>query len=231
MDEYSNAQTKPDKSNIISAVVEHVRQSGNFVKKDLSSGTWYYAEDLLCREKCSQTFRDALHQTYRSSNVAKKNKRLRELQQEQLQQQRPSEMEAVHQAKRMRQSDPTPVAPTPIAAHLFDWELAPMPHLGPPVSRRTSALSGPMMSVLVDTFGCTDVLDEDENPFEPTPLLPPPQTNTHQAPTTMSVECKGEQRVVTFEPKALLDRDSFQFRRNSIFMGDDISAMSRDVYG
>jgi hypothetical protein len=80
IDEYSQAMTKADKSNIISSVVEFVRTNGRFVKLDTSSGQWVFAEPLLCREKCSQTFRDNLAQTYRSSNVAKRNKRRQEQQ-------------------------------------------------------------------------------------------------------------------------------------------------------
>jgi hypothetical protein len=57
LDEYWEAQTKPDKTCIISEVVEHVRNIGRFVKRDVASGKWVHAEDLLCREKCSQTFR------------------------------------------------------------------------------------------------------------------------------------------------------------------------------
>lgn len=77
--EYSQAMTKADKSNIISSVVDYVRANGQFVKID-NNGTWVFAEPLLCREKCSQTFRDNLAQTYRSSNVAKRNKRRQEQQ-------------------------------------------------------------------------------------------------------------------------------------------------------
>ena len=79
IDEYSQAMTKADKSNIISSVVEFVRSNGRFVKLDNTS-SWVFAEPLLCREKVSQTFRDNLAQTYRSSNVAKRNKRRAEQQ-------------------------------------------------------------------------------------------------------------------------------------------------------
>lgn len=79
IEQYSQAVTKADKSSIISSVVDFVRTNGQFVKID-SSGTWIFAEPLLCREKCSQTFRDNLAQTYRSSNVAKRNKRRQEQQ-------------------------------------------------------------------------------------------------------------------------------------------------------
>jgi len=79
INEYSQAVTKADKSNLISSVVEFVRTNGRFVKLD-NTGTWVYAEPLLSREKCSQTFRDYLAETYKSSNVAKRNKRRQEQQ-------------------------------------------------------------------------------------------------------------------------------------------------------
>ena len=53
--EYSKAHTKAGKSEIISDVVEHVNEKGAFVKRHAVSGKWVYAEDRLCREKCSQT--------------------------------------------------------------------------------------------------------------------------------------------------------------------------------
>lgn len=80
LEEYKKAQTKSDKSNIISDVVEYVRTKGRFVKRDCVTGKWIYAEPLLCREKCSQSFRDNMAETYRSSNVAKRNKRRQEQQ-------------------------------------------------------------------------------------------------------------------------------------------------------
>ena len=52
--EYSTANTKAGKSEIISDVVDQVNLKGAFIKKG-ASGRWVYAEDRLCREKCSQT--------------------------------------------------------------------------------------------------------------------------------------------------------------------------------
>lgn len=67
LDEYAGAKTKLDKSLIISDVAEHVRQNGNFVKRDTTTEKWVVAEDLLCREKISAVFRDALHQRSRNA--------------------------------------------------------------------------------------------------------------------------------------------------------------------
>jgi hypothetical protein len=66
LDDYAVAKSKLDKSLIISDVVDLVRQNGSFVKKS-SSGTWVHAEELLCREKISAVFRDAMHQRGRTS--------------------------------------------------------------------------------------------------------------------------------------------------------------------
>ncbi|CAB9496151.1 Nitrilase family, member 2 [Seminavis robusta] len=123
--EYSQATTKADKSNIISKVVEYISQNGRFVKIDTHTGQWVYAEPLLCREKCSQTFRDNLAQTYRSSNVAKRNKRRQE------QQEKSNYMSVffnkavtipVPSSKRMRMTV-TPEPETQAPAAWFDWEV------------------------------------------------------------------------------------------------------------
>lgn len=76
--EYNNAKTKLDKSGVLSAVVQQVRQAspeGGFVKQD-EKGKWFEVGDFLAREKTSQAFRDALHERYKSSNVSKKKVRL-----------------------------------------------------------------------------------------------------------------------------------------------------------
>ena len=68
---YRSAVTKVEKSTIIGKVMKQVR---HFVKQD-DKGQWYIVEDLLAREKTSQGFRDALHEKYRSSNLAKSKRR------------------------------------------------------------------------------------------------------------------------------------------------------------
>lgn len=78
---YKQARSKLDKSKVLNMVVEQVRQNspgGGFVKQD-ESGRWYEVGDFLAREKTSQTFRDALHESYKSSSVAKKKRRQQEV--------------------------------------------------------------------------------------------------------------------------------------------------------
>jgi hypothetical protein len=118
LSEYTKAQTKGDKSNIISDVVEYVRNHGRFVKRDLKTGMWAYAEPLLCREKCSQTFRDNLAQTYRSSNVAKRNKRRQEQQDKKL-----GTCTDIPEAKRMKPSIDGPALNARIPSNLFDLDM------------------------------------------------------------------------------------------------------------
>lgn len=81
LDEYRKARSKLDKSKVLSDVVEQVRLNsprGGFVKQD-ASGRWHEVGDFLAREKTSQAFRDALHENYKSSNVAKKKRRQQEV--------------------------------------------------------------------------------------------------------------------------------------------------------
>lgn len=77
LDAYRQAKSKLDKSKVLSDVVEQVRMNsplGGFVKQDVK-GRWHEVGDFLAREKTSQAFRDALHENYKSSNVAKKKRR------------------------------------------------------------------------------------------------------------------------------------------------------------
>jgi hypothetical protein len=67
LDEYKRARSKLDKSLIISGVTESIRQEGRFVKRHTTTKKWVIAEDLLCREKVSAVFRDALHERSRNS--------------------------------------------------------------------------------------------------------------------------------------------------------------------
>jgi len=80
LDEYSKAKSKLDKSGVLATVVDQIRAAspgGGFVKQD-EKGRWYEVGDFLAREKTSQAFRDALHERYKSSNVAKKKRRQEE---------------------------------------------------------------------------------------------------------------------------------------------------------
>lgn len=77
LEEYSATKSKLEKSGVLSKVVDAVRQQspdGGFVKQD-EKGNWHEVGDFLAREKTSQSFRDALHDRYKSSNISKKKRR------------------------------------------------------------------------------------------------------------------------------------------------------------
>jgi hypothetical protein len=79
LQEYSDTTTKMEKSYLLCDIVAKVRNNspnGGFVKKDPKNGRWHEVGDFLAREKTSQAFRDALHDQYKSSNTAKKMRRL-----------------------------------------------------------------------------------------------------------------------------------------------------------
>lgn len=174
LDEYKKAVTKPDKSFIISEVVEEVRRNGRFVKKDNVTGKWVYAEELLCREKCSQTFRDALHETYRSSNVAKKNKRRREQQLKVMAEKKMQETEVKRHCSTSVQQLPS------LPADLFAMGTTTPSSVSKPMATKTASIpkkSGPpsgqdIIAILSDVLSLSSLDDEDDNPFEPKPLPP-----------------------------------------------------------
>jgi hypothetical protein len=69
---YSEAKTKFEKSNIVSAIIATIRQAcpgGGFVK--FEEGEWWEVDDGFAREKIGCLFRDYLHTQYRSSTKAK----------------------------------------------------------------------------------------------------------------------------------------------------------------
>jgi hypothetical protein len=81
LSKYAEAGAKLEKTFIICEVVNWVRKNspnGGFVKKDPVNGRFFEVGDFLAREKTSQAFRDALHDQYKSSNAAKKKRRISE---------------------------------------------------------------------------------------------------------------------------------------------------------
>lgn len=161
---------------MISAVIDRIihEDGGKFVKLDVSSPSkWIYASDRLCREKCSQTFRDSLHEVYRSSSVAKKNKRRLEQQQQEHEQiiaPNPSDKREVapRAAKKMRLDEPVvQLAPT-------SWENPSF------FDRLLTSTTKPKVMDLPkkrDNLNLFSILSDlvniplsDEDPFEPTPL-------------------------------------------------------------
>jgi len=77
LEDYSAAESKLEKSFVVSKIIKTVRKrgtpNGGFVKK-LQAG-WFEVGDRLSREKIGQAFRDALHTQYKSSTKAKAKRR------------------------------------------------------------------------------------------------------------------------------------------------------------
>ena len=73
---YLRAKTKSDKSNVVSQIVDAVRQEGgDFVRLEESNARWCQVSERALREKVGQSLRDVLHTQYRSSNKAKKRRK------------------------------------------------------------------------------------------------------------------------------------------------------------
>jgi hypothetical protein len=75
-EKYSSSTNKLDKTLIVSEIVEaiHAKQ-GRFVKKEKKGGPWVVVDEVFAREKVSQSLRDGLHDKYKSSTKAKKDRR------------------------------------------------------------------------------------------------------------------------------------------------------------
>lgn len=76
---YSKATTKKEKTEIVTAVMDHILDScpgriGAFIKSD-DLGRWYEVGEQVARERISSIFRDFLHPVYRSSSRSRVNRR------------------------------------------------------------------------------------------------------------------------------------------------------------
>lgn len=73
---YSATENKLEKTLIVSEIVEAIHErSGKFVKKEKKGGPWVEVDEVFAREKVGQSLRDGLHDKYRSSTKAKKQRR------------------------------------------------------------------------------------------------------------------------------------------------------------
>mmetsp|Transcript_17573 Transcript_17573/g.29807 ORF Transcript_17573/g.29807 Transcript_17573/m.29807 type:complete len:234 (-) Transcript_17573:128-829(-) len=82
LDSYAKADSKLEKSLLVSAIVNMVRgrsQNGGFLKRNSKSGAYEIVSDRIAREKVGQMLRDALHTQYKSSTEAKRKRRLHEM--------------------------------------------------------------------------------------------------------------------------------------------------------
>lgn len=72
MDAYSKAESKFDKTTIVSSILDFVHQRGGMFVKKIAEGEWVEVSEELKRDKIGQAFRDSLHSQYRSSTRAKR---------------------------------------------------------------------------------------------------------------------------------------------------------------
>ena len=82
LDSYAKADSKLEKSLLVSAIVNMVRRNspnGGFLKKNSKTGRFEVVSDRIAREKVGQMLRDALHTQYKSSTEAKRKRRLHEM--------------------------------------------------------------------------------------------------------------------------------------------------------
>ena len=73
----AKAESKVFKSIVVSSIVNWVHKespNGGFVKK-MNDGRWCEVGDNLAREKVAQSFRDLLHDQYKSSTKSKRQRR------------------------------------------------------------------------------------------------------------------------------------------------------------
>jgi len=75
-EKYSATSNKLEKTLIVSEIVDSVhKRKGKFVKKVKKGGPWVEVDEVFAREKVGQSLRDGLHNKYRSSTKAKKQRR------------------------------------------------------------------------------------------------------------------------------------------------------------
>jgi hypothetical protein len=78
-EKYATSTNKIEKSLIVSEIVDAIHQrKGQFVKKETKNNKgvcWVIVDDVFAREKVSQSLRDGLHDRYKSSTKAKKQRR------------------------------------------------------------------------------------------------------------------------------------------------------------
>jgi len=66
--EYAAKTSKRDKSIMLTSILEQIRANGAFVKKDVKTGLWFDACDVLARDKISQAIRKMLSTNKKSKS-------------------------------------------------------------------------------------------------------------------------------------------------------------------
>lgn len=75
-EKYESSTNKLEKTVIVSDIVQAIQaKKGRFVKKEKKGGPWMVVDEVFAREKVGQSLRDGLHDKYKSSTKAKKQRR------------------------------------------------------------------------------------------------------------------------------------------------------------
>ena len=173
---YSAANTKMEKSLIISEVAEVVREQGDFVKIDMSTQEWTLAEDLLVREKISAVFRDAKAQSKRSTPQSFMHKK--SMSSRSIQEQKSCTVMPTLEHTNLNQIT-VPLQPFQNAAPSPNAEL----HWPSALQRQLPSLQQSVPGPSTGNFGKNDLLSifslaladisDSDDPFEPRPIYEP----------------------------------------------------------
>ena len=163
LEDYAAAKTKLEKSLIISDVADSVRAQGNFVKKDSRSDNWVIAEDLLCREKISAVFRDALHQRSRAGAASVAKKAVHRACEEKKRRSSAPPVFQYQPSLQWCQNDSVPDLDAASSALFGNVQLQTSPRLTQSVSPKSDFFS--IFSLALSN------INEDGDPFEPKPLF------------------------------------------------------------
>lgn len=71
-EKYSKVESKLQRSMIVTDIVDAIREKGNGFLRQNNSGEWVACNDVMCREKVGQHFRNALGCRYKSSTKSKR---------------------------------------------------------------------------------------------------------------------------------------------------------------
>merc|ERR1712176_547642 len=71
-EKYSQVESKLQRSMIVTDIVDAIRSKGNGFLRKNNKGEWVECNDVMCREKVGQHFRNALGSRYKSSTKSKR---------------------------------------------------------------------------------------------------------------------------------------------------------------
>jgi len=160
LQEYENMTTKKERSDAISSIVAETKLNGFFLKKDINTGLWFEADEVLARDKISQTFRklksenrDESSQALLSCNSSRRMSSLNRPQSIAISD-RMSSINSVDLAKKLRSCVPV---------YNFEEDSSPYEPIG--ISEPFAFIPSEAISMSI----CYDKLDRKHNRYEPIP--------------------------------------------------------------